>query len=289
MDLHRNLILEGTAKRHFWRGRGGFSLKSFTGGCAQYRIGPHTRRVDPRHYLLVNAEVEYEIEIDQRTPVTAFCLFFSEALLADAYAVHRQSMEQRLDQGALLEPVPFCVVEELQDRRDGVGQALQRMREAVLGEHLSEPEQEEWFHRLVERIVEAGVGAERRIQQLPPVRSSTRFEVYRRVAVAKDYMLSLWDQSLTLAQISRAAALSPNHLLRAFRWVHGVSPWQFLQGVRLREAARKLGDSHATVTEVAMACGFESVPTFSRTFRQRYGVSPRQFRKKVRLDKTGDA
>ena len=53
-----------------------------------------------------------------------------------------------------------------------------------------------------------------------------------------------------------------------------------LLAMRLVEARRQLESApHLTVTEIALACGFDSLATFYRTFRQTYGLAPGDLRK----------
>jgi transcriptional regulator GlxA family with amidase domain len=53
-----------------------------------------------------------------------------------------------------------------------------------------------------------------------------------------------------------------------------------LLAMRLVEARRQLESiPHLTVTEIALACGFDSLATFYRTFRQTYGLAPGDLRK----------
>jgi AraC-like DNA-binding protein len=55
-----------------------------------------------------------------------------------------------------------------------------------------------------------------------------------------------------------------------------------LLAMRLVEARRQLeAVPHLTVTEIALACGFDSLATFYRTFRQSYGLAPGDLRKDV--------
>ena len=62
-----------------------------------------------------------------------------------------------------------------------------------------------------------------------------------------------------------------------------VRPRGRRSAVRLTEARRQLESiPHLTVTDVARACGFDSLATFYRTFRQAYGLAPGDLRKDAR-------
>ena len=48
---------------------------------------------------------------------------------------------------------------------------------------------------------------------------------------------------------------------------------------RVSHAARSLIESDASVTEIALANGFENMANFHRHFKRAYGVSPLLYRK----------
>jgi AraC-like DNA-binding protein len=55
----------------------------------------------------------------------------------------------------------------------------------------------------------------------------------------------------------------------------GVSCARTILGMRLREAQRRLaGHPGETVSQIAFACGFQSIATFYRTFHAAYGIAP---------------
>jgi len=87
------------------------------------------------------------------------------------------------------------------------------------------------------------------------------------------------DTSLTLRNLAREAELSPYHFLRMFEQITGVTPHQYVQRTRLREAASKLLAGPEQVLEIALDCGFGDVSNFNHAFRAEFGVSPRQFRR----------
>ena len=72
--------------------------------------------------------------------------------------------------------------------------------------------------------------------------------------------------------------MSPYHFLRTFKLVTGITPHQWLLRARLRDAARRLATSRASITTIALDVGFEDLSNFIRSFRAEFGLSPRQYR-----------
>ena len=86
------------------------------------------------------------------------------------------------------------------------------------------------------------------------------------------------DGDVTLAALARRAGSSPFRVHRAFRGTLGETPKQFVQRLRLEEAAGRLIGGDGSVLEIALACGFASHEVFSRAFRREFGCSPLRYR-----------
>jgi AraC family transcriptional regulator len=99
-----------------------------------------------------------------------------------------------------------------------------------------------------------------------------------RVNRAVDYVTEHLDGPLRLEDVARAACFSPCHFHRIFGALMGETLASFIRRIRLERSLYLL--SHrpgATLTEIALACGFSSSSDFSRSFRARYGVAPGRF------------
>ena len=87
------------------------------------------------------------------------------------------------------------------------------------------------------------------------------------------------SEALDLDALADVACLSKYHFARVFRDYCRETPLQFLWRIRLERATRKLVFGRdASITQIAMECGFSCSQTFSRAFRQRFDTSPRLFR-----------
>jgi len=85
-------------------------------------------------------------------------------------------------------------------------------------------------------------------------------------------------ERLTKADVARVAGSAPGQLDRLFRSQLGVSPARFYLQMRLDKAQRLLRQTGMSVTQVAVACGFESASHFSKCYRERFGTRPSQDR-----------
>jgi AraC family transcriptional regulator len=121
-------------------------------------------------------------------------------------------------------------------------------------------------------------------------KSNTRREYISRINRVIDYIQQNLDKKLLLAELSGIAAFSPFHFHRVFRGIVGEGLSEYITRLRLQYAAHRLKyHPAASVTEIALDCGFASPAGFTRAFKQYYGSSPSQFRgNQDKKDRTED-
>ncbi|PLV54487.1 helix-turn-helix transcriptional regulator [Erwinia sp. B116] len=81
------------------------------------------------------------------------------------------------------------------------------------------------------------------------------------------------EQPHTLAELARAAAMSPSSLRSKFRQAYGDSVFNYLRDCRLAQARRYLQQGHS-VQQAAWMSGYQHASNFATAFRRRYGVAP---------------
>lgn len=97
----------------------------------------------------------------------------------------------------------------------------------------------------------------------------------QRLARVQRHVLAHLAAPLALADLARAAGLSPRALNLLCQRVHGLPPMSWLRALRLQAAhARLQAEPWLPVTQVALDCGFGHLGRFSAYFRQRYGCLP---------------
>lgn len=106
---------------------------------------------------------------------------------------------------------------------------------------------------------------------------STSTLVRRAVA----YMQQHFAHDLTRQQIASVVGISQNYLSRIFQHELGISPWEYLNRYRIKQAQDLLRDTEDSITEVAAQVGFEDPAYFSRVFRKQIGRSPQRYRERI--------
>lgn len=94
----------------------------------------------------------------------------------------------------------------------------------------------------------------------------------------KDLADARYSDPLTVADMARAARLSPAHFSREFRAAFGESPHQYLLTRRLERAAYLLRNTDRTVADVCVMVGLTSVGSFTTSFKRMFGMTPTQYR-----------
>src|SRR5699024_5721322 len=77
------------------------------------------------------------------------------------------------------------------------------------------------------------------------------------------------------AALGRRVGKSPRQLARLFNDHVGTTPHRRYLAMRLDRAQRLLAESWLSVTQVAVATGFNHLAHFSRAYKARFGESPR--------------
>lgn len=94
---------------------------------------------------------------------------------------------------------------------------------------------------------------------------------------AEEFMRSHCGDSQTLDGIAAAAGVSRRTLSALFRRHRAMSPMQALRNLRLDAAHALLArQSAASVTDVALHCGFAHLSRFAASYRERFGQLPHE-------------
>ena len=100
-----------------------------------------------------------------------------------------------------------------------------------------------------------------------------------------EYLAEHYTESLTLEEVATVCGITKFHLAREFKRYTGQTVITYINVLRCKKARVCLSDG-MTVTEAAVASGFEGVSYFSRTYKKIMGVSP-LFERKQRSERAG--
>jgi AraC family transcriptional regulator of adaptative response / DNA-3-methyladenine glycosylase II len=88
--------------------------------------------------------------------------------------------------------------------------------------------------------------------------------------------------AVRMPELAGRLGITERHLRRVFAQAHGVGPIAYLTTQRLLQAKQLLTDTDLPVTEIALACGFESLRRFNAVFAEQVRLKPTALRNAAR-------
>lgn len=118
------------------------------------------------------------------------------------------------------------------------------------------------------------------IQKLfPAERPTGNVMLQSRLHLMFQFISDQYMNRITLEDIANAANISKSEALRCFQKGIQISPVNYLIEYRVSRAKDLLLSTNNTVTNIAVAVGFDSVSYFSRVFTKSVGLTPKAFRR----------
>ena len=102
-------------------------------------------------------------------------------------------------------------------------------------------------------------------------------ECRQEIEKACEFIKQHYNERIYLDQICRYAGLSKSTLLRAFTKSKGVTPYRYLETIRINEAKRLLGKGIQPI-EAAIQTGFSDQSHFTNYFNRFIGLAPGVYR-----------
>lgn len=109
------------------------------------------------------------------------------------------------------------------------------------------------------------------VETLSPAR-----ELSSEIKLVCEYLEAHYTQNIKLDQLSELTRLSKYHLLRSFTRQKGISPYSYLETIRINNA-KKFLELGTAPGEVAFRCGFSDQSHFTNFFKKLIGLTPKQY------------
>ena len=169
---------------------------------------------------------------------------------------------------------PFRLFEHVRDSDRSLASVMRYIAHHV-STGIDDPQwYEEQISFLLRRLLGHEVSLARTVNAMTHMKSWKRRETFMRIARVTDLIHSCYDRALTIEELSAAAHWSRFHMMREFKAVHAISPYEFLQRRRTQTATRLLCATDLSVAEIAERTGFHG-RTLVRRLRRSRGIGAR--------------
>ncbi len=248
-------------------------------GPEYYRVGGQLHKVDIGQYLVHHPRQLVLAEAQYTQPVDGLCLFLTDETLSDVY---RSIQNPFHDPDTTPNRLPWgeydTVLNKYSLSENELGQHFSR----ILGrlsdtDHTPIMDWDAFYLEVATPLVNVLFQVQNRLISLPFVKKITKDEIFKRVSLAHGYLLDHFDRPLLLSDLANVACISPYHLLRLYKHIYRVTPYQHILQLRI-ERARYLLSAQYSTTEIADQLSFSDRRAFSKVFKKITGLSPNAYR-----------
>jgi transcriptional regulator GlxA family with amidase domain len=92
-----------------------------------------------------------------------------------------------------------------------------------------------------------------------------------------EFLEKHYIENITLEDLCKLTGLSKYYLLRSFTKQKGISPYSYLETIRI-DKAKKMLEQGVLPIDVALQTGFTDQSHFSNFFKKFIGLTPKQYR-----------
>jgi AraC-like DNA-binding protein len=203
-------------------------------------------------------------------------IYFAPELLLSA--LHALPAEEQELLSPSLQSGTLALLEHLRERDKSIASVMNYVAHHVR----SGVDDPRWYEEqvgfLLRRLLANEIALVRRIGGMTRAKAWKRRETFVRLARVTDLIHCAYQNPLTITDLAQAAHWSPYHMMREFKELHGISPYEFLQRRRTQAAASLLCSTELPVAEIAERVGFNERSTLLRRLRRSRGLGARALR-----------
>jgi AraC family transcriptional regulator len=101
-----------------------------------------------------------------------------------------------------------------------------------------------------------------------------------RLPEVKEVLGNTYANPLPLTELAGMFGVHPVYLSKSFRKTFGLTITDYYRNCRIEAACRLLEDTHVSLVEIALECGFYDQSHFGKYFQASTGMSPLAYRKR---------
>lgn len=154
---------------------------------------------------------------------------------------------------------------------------VQNILSALLNEHIPTPLKKYYFEMKLKELFFITHLQEETGDTSPKIPK----EIQEKLLTAKSYLLTHYDQSPTIKQLSKIIVLNEFKLKYYFKMMFGITIKSYVIQLRMKQAKQLLWNRHS-INTVATQLGYKNVSHFIFIFKRTFGETPRQMVPKLK-------
>lgn len=128
-------------------------------------------------------------------------------------------------------------------------------------------EKEELFLLIIEQLI---------VEYSDAVHAASAQEPNKEIKAVCDFLESNYMKNISLNDLSALTGLNKYYLVHSFTKQRGISPYSYLQTIRVSKA-KKLLEQEVDPIDVALQTGFTDQSHFTNFFKKLIGLTPKQY------------
>lgn len=278
LQNHTAIINAVSKSSHVPNHWGPTSLKFSLRGEEKYTMARRQYAVSHEHFLVLNEGSEYATTIDSPEDVHIFTINFSKEFSFNAYSQPSIS-NFFIDEDLADEKKQPEFIERLFPFECSWRAEILDIKELVESRFGSAAlELDEKLNLLFAKMAQAHKGCLQETSSLLLKKKSTRLELYRRLCFVKDYIHSNFKNEFSLKELSQVGLLSEFYLIRHFKQLFSLTPFEYLIQLRMQKAHSLIACTDLPVHTVCSMVGYNDHSSFSKLFKKHFHYPPAKLR-----------
>lgn len=259
----------------------GLSIKLPLKGEENYTINKELFTVKAGNYLLINKHQQFDCHVHSEEETEGFCIYLKMDLVREVYDNLQKEAVTKLDNPNEVSTPNLVFLEKIYALSENeLGKYLQQFTHLFhQKEKLQSLHADTFYYTLAEKLLKSQLRIDQQINQIASTKYATRQELFLRLSHCRNYIFDNFATPIQLDDLARVALLSKYHLLRTYKQVFGITPYQQVLQLRLQKA-KELVYQDYSLEEVAYQLGFSDRRSFTKAFKKEFLISPTGFRKR---------